>query len=117
MPQIERWSGLPAAIRDHLVERMHDRNIGLDDLNQSKTTSSCISPRYTGFIYVRGFQDVLPRNVRLPDECTRLGKGRGDAGVRGIPAGGDGGRGGSGAVQHVLDSRQGGAEGFQPAQR
>jgi len=34
MPQIERWSGLPAAIRDHLVERMHDRNINLDDLNQ-----------------------------------------------------------------------------------
>ena len=33
MPQIERWSGLPAAIRDYLVERMHDRNISLDDLN------------------------------------------------------------------------------------
>jgi hypothetical protein len=34
MPQIEKWSGLPAAIRDHLVERMHEREIGLDDLNQ-----------------------------------------------------------------------------------
>jgi hypothetical protein len=35
MPQIEKWSGLPAAIRDHLVERMHDRTISLlDDLNQ-----------------------------------------------------------------------------------
>jgi hypothetical protein len=34
MPQIAVWSQLPAAIRDHLVERMHDRNIGLDDLNQ-----------------------------------------------------------------------------------
>jgi hypothetical protein len=33
MPQIERWSGLPVAIRDHLVERMHDRNISLNDLN------------------------------------------------------------------------------------
>jgi hypothetical protein len=33
MPHIERWSGLPAAIRDHLVERMHDRNISLNDLN------------------------------------------------------------------------------------
>jgi len=32
MPQIEKWSGLPAAIRDHLVERMHEREIGLDDL-------------------------------------------------------------------------------------
>jgi hypothetical protein len=34
MPQIEKWSGLPTAIRDHLVERMHDRLIGLADLNQ-----------------------------------------------------------------------------------
>jgi hypothetical protein len=34
MPQIETWSRLSLAIRDHLVERMHDRNIGLEDLNQ-----------------------------------------------------------------------------------
>ena len=34
MPQIETWSRLPPAIRNHLVERMHDRNIGLNDLNQ-----------------------------------------------------------------------------------
>jgi hypothetical protein len=34
MPQIAVWSQLPAAIRDHLVEHMHDRNIDLDDLNQ-----------------------------------------------------------------------------------
>jgi hypothetical protein len=34
MPQIETWSRLPAGIRDHLVERMYDRNIGLKDLNQ-----------------------------------------------------------------------------------
>lgn len=34
MPQIESWSRLPHAIRGHLVERMHDRHIGLDDLNQ-----------------------------------------------------------------------------------
>jgi len=34
MPQIETWSRLPATIRDHLVNRMRDRNIALDDLNQ-----------------------------------------------------------------------------------
>jgi hypothetical protein len=33
MPQIETWPRTPTAIRDHLVERMHDRNISLDDLN------------------------------------------------------------------------------------
>jgi hypothetical protein len=34
MPQIESWSRLPTALRDHLVERMHDRNISLEDLNK-----------------------------------------------------------------------------------
>jgi hypothetical protein len=33
MPQIGTWPRIPVAIRDHLVERMHDRNISLDDLN------------------------------------------------------------------------------------
>jgi hypothetical protein len=34
MPQIETWSRLPAAIRNHLVDRMRDRNISLADLNR-----------------------------------------------------------------------------------
>jgi hypothetical protein len=34
MPQIESWQRIPAPIRNHLVERMRDRNIDLDDLNQ-----------------------------------------------------------------------------------
>jgi hypothetical protein len=34
MPQIEPWPRIPSAIRDHLVERMRDRNISLDDLNR-----------------------------------------------------------------------------------
>lgn len=34
MPQIEIWPRLPAALRDHLAERMRDRNISLQDLNQ-----------------------------------------------------------------------------------
>jgi len=35
VPQIETWSRLPSAIREHLVERMRDRNITLDDLNKT----------------------------------------------------------------------------------
>jgi hypothetical protein len=31
--KIETWSRLPAALRAHLVERMHDRNISLEHLN------------------------------------------------------------------------------------
>jgi len=34
MPRIETWSNLPPALRDHLVERMCDRNISIDDLNR-----------------------------------------------------------------------------------
>ena len=34
MPQITSWSHLPNAIRDHLIERMRDRKISLNDLNQ-----------------------------------------------------------------------------------
>jgi hypothetical protein len=34
MPQIEIWARLPNAIRDHLVDRMRDRKISLDHLNQ-----------------------------------------------------------------------------------
>jgi hypothetical protein len=34
MPQIEIWSRLPSAIRDHLVDRMRDRKISVDDLNR-----------------------------------------------------------------------------------
>jgi hypothetical protein len=34
MPQIESWSRLPSAVREHLVERMRDRHIGIADLNQ-----------------------------------------------------------------------------------
>jgi hypothetical protein len=34
MPRIETWARLPSAIRDHLVDRMRDRKISLDHLNQ-----------------------------------------------------------------------------------
>jgi hypothetical protein len=33
VPQIETWPHLPVAIRAHLVERMRDRKISLEDLN------------------------------------------------------------------------------------
>lgn len=33
MPPIENWSRLPTALRDHLVDRMRDRNISVQDLN------------------------------------------------------------------------------------
>ena len=37
MPQIERWPKIPASIRDHLIDRMRDRHISLDDLNRLRS--------------------------------------------------------------------------------
>jgi hypothetical protein len=34
MPKIATWSQIPAAVRDHLIERMHDRKISVADLNE-----------------------------------------------------------------------------------
>ena len=34
MPKIATWSDLPPAIRQHLIDRMPDRHITIDDLNQ-----------------------------------------------------------------------------------
>lgn len=34
MPQIATWSEMPAAVRRHLIQRMHDRSIGIEDLNR-----------------------------------------------------------------------------------
>lgn len=34
MPRIARWDGFPLAIREHLIERMRDRSISVDDLNR-----------------------------------------------------------------------------------
>ncbi len=34
MPRIKSWDDLPAGVRQHLIDRMRDRGISIDDLNQ-----------------------------------------------------------------------------------
>lgn len=34
MPQIDNWHSLPEAVRRHLIDRMRDRLISIEDLNQ-----------------------------------------------------------------------------------
>lgn len=34
MPQIKSWDKLPSGIRQHLVDRMRDRNISIADLDK-----------------------------------------------------------------------------------
>ena len=51
MPQIETRSRLPPAIRDHLADRMLDRKISLDDLNQlGLWISASRKARYSGVV-------------------------------------------------------------------
>jgi len=33
MPKIDSWDKLPARVRQHLIDRMRDRSIGIADLN------------------------------------------------------------------------------------
>ncbi|MGA7560771.1 MAG: hypothetical protein WCF61_02640 [Terriglobales bacterium] len=54
MPQIESWPRIPAPIRNHLIERMRDRNIDLDDLDQLRVWLETkpnvpAGPRYKDF--------------------------------------------------------------------
>jgi len=51
MPQIESWPRIPAAIRGHLTERMRDRNISLDDLNQLRIWLETKPTVHTGSWY------------------------------------------------------------------
>lgn len=34
MPKIARWDDFPLSVKNHLVERMLDRSISIDDLNK-----------------------------------------------------------------------------------
>ena len=34
MPKIESWDRMPVGVRQHLIDRMHDRSISITDLNQ-----------------------------------------------------------------------------------
>jgi len=34
MPKIGKWSDLPDGVRQHLIDRMHDRSIDIANLNQ-----------------------------------------------------------------------------------
>src|SRR5438876_11823280 len=54
--------------------------------------------------------NIFPRNVWLPDERPRLGKGRGAAALARLPTGGDAGSGVAGPLQYVQYSRKSGAE-------
>ena len=53
MPKIQ-WSGLPPALRDHLFERLREREISAEDLYQLKAWRAAMRPVYDKFKDVIG---------------------------------------------------------------
>ncbi|PYX31336.1 MAG: hypothetical protein DMG77_07270 [Acidobacteria bacterium] len=80
MPQIEAWSRLPAALRGHLVERMHDRHIGLEDLNRLRVWMETKPdvPEAPWFKDVGSFklcgEGKYPKTFLLPGQAARGGE-------------------------------------------
>jgi hypothetical protein len=77
MPQIETWSRLPAAIRDHLVERMHDRNISLEDLNKLRVWIN-LEPKVPEGQWYKDFgsfklcgEGKFPKTFLLPGQAAK----------------------------------------------
>ncbi len=77
MPQIESWSRLPAAVRDHLVERMHDSQISVEDLNKLRVWIDLklavpAGPRYKDFgSFKLCGEGKLPKTFLLPGQVAR----------------------------------------------
>jgi hypothetical protein len=77
MPQIEIWSRLPTAIRDHLIRRMHGRNIGLADLNRLRVWLD-LKPTVPDGPWYKNFgsfklcgEGKLPKTFLLPGQAAR----------------------------------------------
>jgi hypothetical protein len=77
MPYVETWSRLPGTIRDHLIERMRDRKIGVEDLNklriwlESKPTVPD-GPWYKDFVSFKLCgEDKYPKTFLLPGQAAK----------------------------------------------
>ncbi len=77
MPQIESWPRIPVAIRDHLIERMRDRGISLDDLNQLRIWPET-KPNVPAGPWYKGFgsfklcgDDKYPKTFLLPGQIAK----------------------------------------------
>ena len=80
MPQIETWSRLPVAVRDHLVERMRDRNIGIADLNRLRIWIES-SPTVPDGLWYKDFgsfklcgEGSFPKTFLLPNQAAKGNK-------------------------------------------
>ena len=77
MPQIEGWSRLPRSVRDHLIERMRDRRISLDDLNRLRLWMES-RPEVPEGLWYKDFgsfklcgEGTYPKTFLLPGQAAR----------------------------------------------
>ena len=76
MPHIETWPRLPVAIRNHLIQRMHDRSISIEDLNQLRLwlESKPIVPEGRWYKDFASFklcgEGSYPKTFLLPDQLA-----------------------------------------------
>ncbi len=77
MPQVETWSNIPAAIRNHLIERMRDRNIRVEDLNKLRIWLES-KPNVPEGLWYRDFgtfklcgEGRFPKTFLLPGQAAK----------------------------------------------
>jgi len=79
MPQLARWDNLSEGVRQHLIERMRDREISVSDLNQLRLWVETRPEMPEGDWYKgsRLFQSlrqrIVPQNVPTP-RASRQGR-------------------------------------------
>ncbi len=77
MPRIETWGKLPPRVREHLIERMHDRAISIADLNELRLgiESSPEVPEGDWFKDFGSFKlcgrGSLPKTFLLPGQAAK----------------------------------------------
>jgi hypothetical protein len=78
VPQIETWSRLLPAIRNNLVERRHDRNISLDDLNRLRLRIEVQQPIVPDGMWFKDFgsfqlcgEGKLPKTFLLAGQIAK----------------------------------------------
>ena len=77
MPRIGSWGNLPAGVRQHLIDRMRDRAIGITDLNQLRLWIES-KPEVPEGDWYKDFgsfkicgQGSLPKTFLLRDQAAR----------------------------------------------
>jgi hypothetical protein len=77
MPHIETWSRIPSAVREHLTERMRDRDIRIEDLNKLRVWLES-KPTVPEGLWYKDFGSFklcgrghLPKTFLLPEQAAR----------------------------------------------